>query len=308
MTDKLRIAALQMITRIAGQIETSQDTLDHNFATAARLVAAAAAQGCKLAALPENLLTFGTRAHFSRDQQQAWLVAFSDLARRNALWLVAGSLPLEHFASQEDVSMPLRWLDDEHKPFATSVVFGSDGVLRAVYRKMHLFDARVDDGTGVYRESEHFRAGSAPCVVDTPWGVMGLGICYDLRFPEYFRALRELGAHFVVLPSAFTWATGEAHWELLLRARAVENQLFVIGVNQGGGHSATRKTWGDSMIIDTWGQVLVRVGNMSPSNDSQLGEALLIADLDFEQLRNIRVKMPVWEHRKCTVTTLTSEL
>lgn len=299
MTDQLTIAACQMVTGI-GSHETP--AFDANMARITALVMAASDRGCGMAVLPENVLTFGQPGAYSQQIQAQWLDQFARLAESAGLWLVAGSLPLAEFTWQPgQTPTQVTWPAPDNmtgKPFATSVVFDDRGCIAGVYRKMHLFDAKINDATGAYRESDSFRPGSSPGLVATPWGIMGLGICYDLRFPEYFRQLRAANAAFVVLPSAFTWTTGQAHWELLLRARAVENQMFLVGVNQGGAHSATRKTWGDSMLVDAWGTVLARAGGAPADGQSQLGEQLVVARLNFAEQATLRDDMPVWLHRK----------
>jgi len=292
--DTLSVAALQMVSRT-----DDEKAVDDNLQVAASLVSRAAEAGAELAVLPENVLTFGQRDSFSRAEQLRWLQRFSELAKQHQLWLVAGSLPLQAFIVAEGGSLnQLNWAENDALPFSTSVVFNSAGDIAGVYRKMHLFDAEVNDSTRVYRESDYSQAGDAPVAVETPWGLMGLGICYDLRFPEFFRRLSAQGMRYCVLPSAFTYITGAAHWALLLRARAVENQCFMVGVDQGGEHGRRRKTWGESMIVDGWGDVLVRAGDALAVKDSQLGEHLLIAELNFTEQEKLRQRMPVLRHRR----------
>lgn len=300
MVRRFRVGLCQMVSQLEG-VET-------NFSTLEGLLGRASKANCQLAVLPENLLTFGLKARFTRDEQVQWLVRFSALARAHKLWLVAGSMPLHGFSWADgdgdgdwEVSADtIRWHDasEDVKPFATCVVFDDQGRIASAYRKMHLFDADVKDNMGAYRESDSFSRGDMPVVCETPWGRMGVGICYDLRFPEYFRALRQQGADFVVLPSAFTWATGKVHWELLLRARAVENQIVMIGVNQGGEHTPQRKTWGDSMVVNGWGEIIARAGDDKLLEDSQLGEHLVVTQVDLDELELLRKDMPVWNHRR----------
>lgn len=298
MSDTIVVAALQMVSQTTAKENAAVDTLKANLAVTARLLQNAAYQGAQLVVLPENVLTFGSSLGFPLAQQQAWLNAFSALAAEYRLWLVAGSMPIHGFEYTAGCRPEaLRWHDSQELPYATCVVFDDSGGVAGCYRKMHLFDADVADAVGCYRESDHFRAGQTPGVVATPWGTMGVGVCYDLRFPEYFRHLADAGVQWVVLPSAFTHTTGAAHWEILLRARAIENQYFVVGVNQGGEHSSGRKTWGDSMIVDAWGQVLARAGDAPLRPGSQLGEAVLVHSLDLSELCPIRKAMPVSQHR-----------
>lgn len=295
---RLVVAALQMVSQIPANDSATAETLKANLATAARLLESASHQGAQLVVLPENVLTFGAFSVFPLAQQQKWLNDFSALAAAYRLWLVAGSLPIHGFDFALGATPDsLRWHEPQGLPYATSVVFDDHGGVAGCYRKMHLFDADVADATGRYRESDHFRPGLEPGLVATPWGTMGVGVCYDLRFPNYFQWLADAGAQWVVLPSAFTHTTGAAHWEVLLRARAIENQYYVMGVNQGGEHNTHRNTWGDSMIVDAWGRVLSRVGDPRLQPGSQLGEAVLVHSLDLTTLRGIRMKMPVSQHR-----------
>lgn len=289
----LRVALAQMVSGCSDP--DPQTVIAANLAAVRRLVGEAAVRGAQLVILPENLLTFGLRQGFSLSDQQQWLSAFSALARSQGVWLVAGSLPL----TLDPLCAADKPPDDTVKPWATCVVFDCDGHTAGYYRKMHLFDASVSDGVGRYRESDSFTAGDQPVVLPTPWGKMGLGICYDLRFPGYFQALADAGAEFVALPSAFTHATGQAHWEILLRARAIENQLFMLGVNQGGEHGSGRVTWGDSMAVNPWGEVIARAQTATHGSTSgNLGEQLVVTDLDLSMTGAIRAKMPVTEHRR----------
>ncbi len=169
------------------------------------------------------------------------------------------------------------------------LVFDPRGEMVARYDKMHLFDVQVDDRQAQYSESRSFEPGSRIVCVDAPVGRIGLSICYDLRFPELYRKLLEQGAEILTVPSAFTKVTGEAHWEVLLRARAIENQCFVLAANQGGVHNATRETWGHSMIVDPWGRVLARV---------ESGEGVAVADIDLSALHALRSRMPIQSHRR----------
>ncbi|WP_407276728.1 carbon-nitrogen hydrolase family protein [Halothiobacillus sp. DCM-1] len=213
-----------------------------------RLVREAAQSGAQLAVLPENLYAMpadpsALRAMgFSPDEPPLrWL---QNLARTAGIWLVAGTLPIRDEASG--------------KLWARSYVLTATGEIAAEYDKIHLFDVTVPDGEEgeSYRESDLFLAGSTPVVVDTPIGRLGLSICFDLRFPELFRRLVDAGATVISLPAAFTETTGRAHWECLLRARAIENQVVMLAAGQVGTHASGRKTWGHSLIVDPWGQVL----------------------------------------------------
>src|SRR5699024_1648556 len=171
----------------------------------------------------------------------------ADAARQHGLWIVAGTLPL-------------RTPDRQHVRPA-SLVYDSGGNRVACYDKIHLFDVGVPGSTEAYRESDLFAPGPlTPVTVDTPWGCMGLSICYDLRFPELYRALADAGAAFVTAPAAFTHTTGQAHWHLLTRARAVENQITLVAPNQAGIHADDRRTYGHSLIVDAWGTVRAEAG------------------------------------------------
>jgi nitrilase len=271
------VAAVQLV---------SGTDISQNLQRAAYWIRKAAAQGAQLVVLPENfcllesrrLLALGQQEKESTGQVRA---ALSSLALENGIWLVAGSLPC---ASRPDGS------DTDNKVRSVCRVFNNHGESVARYDKIHLFDVDIDDGYGSYRESVLIEPGSDVVVVDTPFGKIGLSICYDVRFPELYRKLAASGANLVVVPAAFTYKTGEAHWEVLLRARAIENQVFIIAANQGGRHSDRRETFGHSMIIDSWGQIM--------AVQESAGEGMVIADLDLQQQLKIRQSMPVLAHRQ----------
>lgn len=198
------------------------------------------------------------------------------LAREHGVWVLAGTMPLkagERYA-------------------AASLLFDDKGEQQGRYDKIHLFDAEVSDGTKTYKESNYVRPGNRLVVVQTPFGRLGLTVCYDLRFPEMFRALRSQGAELIALPSAFTKVTGEAHWESLIRARAIENQLYMIAPNQCGTHEDGRETWGHSMIIDPWGRVLA---------EQQDTAGVIHAEIDLNELHALRKRMPVQQHNQFEV-------
>jgi len=211
---KVIVAALQMV---------SVNDLTVNLRRAELLVAQAAARGAKLAVLPENFALFGSsdiKEVAAREAAEAPLQVFlSDLASRYKLILVGGTIPLPA---------------EDGRVYACSLVFAADGSCVGSYRKIHLFDADVADGHGRYQESDTYAPGSAVTVVDTSIGRLGLAVCYDLRFPELFRAMLDLELDIITLPSAFTRSTGWAHWLPLLRARAIENQCLIVAANQGG--------------------------------------------------------------------------
>ena len=232
-----------------------------------------------LVLLPENFACLGTTADYQavaepigdgpiQHQLAAW-------ARQWNIWLVAGPLPTR--------------VAGESRLHTSSLVYGPDGRLQGHYHKLHLFDVDVADGHGHYRESASFLPGERWCVVDSPFGGLGLSICYDVRFPELYRQLRAAGASVLLVPAAFTYVTGQAHWLPLLRARAIENQCYVVAANQCGQHGAGRHTWGHSVIIDPWGQLLAEA-------EHQVG--LIQAELDPKFLTQIRHDMPVLNHAR----------
>jgi len=271
------LAALQMV---------SGHQLQDNLKAAAALLQQAAEAGVKVAVLPENFAVLASDQMLPCGQQEAGnqsvIRAFlAQQAKTLKLWIVGGSLPL---AMRPDGSI----IADRVR--ASCLVFNDQGDEVARYDKIHLFDAQVDDAHGQYRESDTFEAGDQVVTVDTPAGRLGLAVCYDLRFPELFRALRDKGADWVCLPSAFTWKTGNAHWHALIRARAIENQLYVVAAGQGGHNSSQRRTYGHSLICDPWGSVLAEV--------SEDGPGMVTAALDKHWLDQLRQHMPVWSHRR----------
>jgi nitrilase len=176
---------------------------------------------------------------------------------------------------------------------AASLVFDDQGRVDARYEKIHLFDVDIPDRNERYRESATVDAGHSPTVVSTPIGRLGMAVCYDVRFPELFRLLQAQGAEVLSVPSAFTAPTGRAHWEILLRARAVENLCYVLAPAQGGVHANGRETWGDSMIVDPWGKVLARVAEPGPG--------LAVAEIDHTLQQELRSRFPVLHHRRFAV-------
>ena len=269
----MSIAILQMV---------SGPAVTANLRAAERLLERAAEAGARLAVLPENFVAIGHPAPAELARAEAlgqgeilpWL---SSRARELGLWLLAGTLPL----LPDGVT--------EGKPCACSLLYDDQGRRVARYDKLHLFDADVSDSQGSYRESDHYAAGETLTVVDTPVGRLGLSVCYDLRFPELYGALRAAGAELISAPSAFTVPTGQAHWELLLRARAVETQSYLLGAAQGGVHANGRSTWGHAMAVDPWGEVLAVQAS---------GEAVLLIERDAERQAALRQRMPVTRHRR----------
>ncbi len=276
----MKIAAVQML---------ATPDVERNLARAAALVAEAAAAGAELVALPEYFCLMG------RKDSDKLAVAevpgagpiqqmLADTARRHGVWLAGGTLPLKIAAPQGG------WQADH--AYNTTLVFAPDGRLVARYDKIHLF--RFDDGERRYDEAATLRPGAAPVAFTltdrrgTAWRV-GLSICYDLRFPELYRALCAPPCDLLLVPAAFTHPTGQAHWELLLRARAVENQCVVLAPAQGGTHENGRRTWGHSMAVGPWGEVLaVREPD---------GEGVVLAEIDAARLAQVRAQLPALAHR-----------
>ena len=232
-----------------------------------------------LVLLPENFACLGTTAEYQQIaeplgegpiQQQ-----LADWARQWGIWLVAGSLPTR--------------VVGETRLHTSSLVYAPDGTLQGHYHKLHLFDVDVADGHGQYRESASFAPGERWQVVASPFGGLGLSICYDVRFPELYRQLRVAGADILLVPAAFTYVTGQAHWLALLRARAIENQCYVLASAQGGVHAGGRRTWGDSLIIDPWGEIVARLPE---------GPGVVVADLDPARIAEVRASLPALKHRK----------
>jgi deaminated glutathione amidase len=260
----------------AVQLQSTTDT-EQNLASAERLVRAAASDGADLVVLPERLDIRGGTSDYlgGAEPLDGRPVEWArSLARELGIDLVAGSIA-ERREGHERVSN-------------TSVHVGPDGELRAVYRKIHMFDIEVE-GT-VYRESEHTEPSAEVVLSETANGVgLGLTVCYDLRFPELYRILALRGARIVTVPANFTRITGQAHWEVLLRARAIEDQIFVIAPGQGNLPSTDADSYGNSMIVDPWGEVLAR----APME----GEHVIAADLDLARQEEIRAKLPSLANR-----------
>ena len=248
-----------------------------NLDVATRLVRRAAGRGATFVGLPENVAWMGLekdRPSAAERLDGPTLSCFAELAQQLRIYLLAGSV-LEAGAPGGRV-------------YNTSVLFGPDGGRLAAYRKIHLFDAEVGDGA-TYRESDAVAPGEGPVTAETPFGTVGLTICYDLRFPELYRALSRAGATLLTVPSAFTLMTGKDHWEVLLRARAIENQAYVLAPAQGGRHTDQRVTYGQAMVVDPWGLVVARAPD---------GEGFALAELDPELLARVRRNLPALRHRR----------
>lgn len=264
----MRIAAIQM---------TSGADKAHNLDVATQLIRKAAESGAEFAGVPENFAWMGPepeRAANAESLEGETLARMASLARELKITLLAGSV-LENGAPGGRV-------------FNTSVLFGPDGSRLGVYRKIHLFDVEVGDGQ-TYRESAAVAPGTDVVVADSPVGKVGLSVCYDLRFPELYRKHADAGAVLLTVPAAFTLMTGKDHWEVLLRARAIENQAYVIAPAQQGRHPKDRLTWGHAMVVDPWGLVVARASE---------GEGFAMADLDAAYLAKVRKSLPALQHRR----------
>ena len=266
------------MTQIAAVQMTSTTDVRANVAEATRLVREAAEAGARLAVLPENFaLMAGTReqllaigeAYGAGPIQEAT----ADAARMHAIWVVAGTIPLT--APRERVRAACIVYDDRGEPVAR-------------YDKIHLFDVELRDGESHF-ESRVIEPGDQVAVVDTPAGRLGLSICYDLRFPELYRQLLDRGAEVVAIPSAFTAYTGRAHWAPLVRARAIENLVYVVAAAQVGLHAKGRETYGHSMVVDPWGVVVSELAR---------GPGVVIADVDPGRMAQLRSQLPSIEHRR----------
>ena len=258
----------------------SSANLQANLAQAAELVGEAAHEGAAFALLPEyfpimsddETAKVGIGEAPGAGPVQDFL---AEQAHKHGLWLMAGTFSLQS-AEPERV-------------YNSCLLYNPDGVCTHRYDKMHLFDVRVgDEEQEVYNESNTIVPGRATVVAETPIGRVGMTVCYDLRFPELYRELSNRQAEILTVPAAFTYATGKRHWELFLRARAVENLCYVIASNQGGQNTETRRTWGHSMIIDPWGDVLCSL---------EEGPGVACADIDLARVHTLRQSFPALEHR-----------
>ncbi len=275
----MSVAVIQMV---------SQDDVLANLVAARSLLEQAAAGGARLVVLPENFAAMGCRDLAALGRAEAlgegpilpWLAR---AARELNLWIVAGTLPLPP--------------DDQPqaKALACSLLIDQHGQRVARYDKLHLFDVEVADNRGQYRESADYAHGARLVLADTPVGRLGMSVCYDLRFPEMYTALRNAGAELISVPAAFTAVTGAAHWQVLLRARAIETQCYLLAANQGGIHPGGRATFGHSVIVDPWGLLMA---------EHAQGPAALFAQLDAPAQTAIRQRMPVHSHRRFSVELL----
>jgi predicted amidohydrolase len=270
-SSQLNIAAIQMV---------STPNLEENLEVAARLIKAASDFGSQLVVLPEYFCLMGLKDTDKVNLREAAgsgpiQERLAAIAEENQVYLVAGTIPLE--------------AKESNKVLNTSLVFNPQGKQIARYDKIHLFGFQTD--TERYEESETIAPGSQPSqfqmtINGIEWR-FGLSICYDLRFPELYRAMGDVDCH--LIPAAFTFTTGKVHWEILLRARAIENQCYVLSSAQGGTHINQRRTWGDSMLIDPWGQILTNLPH---------GEGLITGTLSKDKLKEVRSELPALKHRK----------
>jgi nitrilase len=266
------LAAIQMV---------STANVDENLKTAGRLIREAAEQGALVVVLPENFSCMGKnerdKLELTEPGGEGPIQCYiSSLSKELAIWIVAGTISLK--------------AHDKDKVAAACLVFNDKGKQVARYDKIHLFDVSLPAGSGdSYRESATIEKGHSPVVLDSPVGKLGLAVCYDLRFPELFREMLNSGLDVIALPSAFTEETGRAHWEVLLRARAIENQCYLVAANQGGLHENGRSTYGHSLIVGPWGEVLA-----CKAKD----EGVVSASFDQIKQARIRAEFPALSHRQ----------
>lgn len=262
----LAVAAVQMV---------STPDVAENLAAAAEGIAQAARGGARLVLLPEYFCLMGgadtDKVAIREADGDGPIQAFlADAARRHGIWLVGGTLPLD--------------AGDAARVYNSSLVYGPDGTRVARYDKIHLF--RFQQGTDAFDEARTIAPGSTPATFDAPCGRVGMSICYDLRFPELYRAQGTLSL--ILAPSAFTFQTGKAHWELLLRTRAVENQCYVLAAAQGGEHPTGRRSWGHSMLVDPWGEIV---------DCRESGFGVVAGTIDPSRLADVRAALPALTHR-----------
>lgn len=266
-----KVAAIQM---------SSGPNIQANLDEAAKLIEQAASQGAELIVLPENFSQMPTNdqervSNAETDGNGAVQTFLKNQAKKNKVWIVGGTLPIKSA--------------EENRPYASSLVFNDQGERVARYDKIHMFDVLIEENNETYHESATTMPGDDVVVIDTPFGRMGLSVCYDLRFPELYRTMIDEGMELCILPAAFTAYTGQSHWEPLIRARAIENQCYIVASAQGGYHLNNRQTYGHSMIVNPWGNVLGSVGT---------GPGVVITEVDRELLLTTRKNFQVLNHRR----------
>jgi nitrilase len=271
----VQVAAIQM---------NSGEDVAANLTRARRALRSAAADGAVLAILPENFARMGKkesdRIAITEEDGAGPLQDFlAAEAARSGMWIVGGTIPLRS--------------EDPKRPYAAALVYDGKGKQAGRYDKVHLFDVRVPGSEEAYRESSSTTPGSTPLLVETDWGMLGVAVCYDLRFPELFRWMSNAGMDLLAVPAAFTYRTGKAHWEPLLRARAIENLCYLAAAAQTGTHPAGRQTYGHSMLIDPWGAILADAGSRP---------GFICAEIDTGRLKRLRQQFPVLEHRRFGAT------
>ncbi|MEA3176021.1 MAG: deaminated glutathione amidase [Gammaproteobacteria bacterium] len=270
-----KVAAIQM---------TSGHIVADNLAAAGELLLEAKDAGADIACLPENFCFIGLKdadklAVAEADGSGVVQQFLSDTARRLKMWILGGTIVLRG--------------DTPSRVANSSLLIDAAGKRVARYDKIHLFDVTIPGRNEQYRESSHVMPGREPVLADTPVGRLGMSVCYDMRFPELYRELVAQGAEWLAMPAAFTVPTGRAHWETLLRARAIENLCYVVAPAQSGTHSSGRETYGDSLIVDYWGQVLSRLAK---------GTGVITADIDLAKQAESRVRFPALANRQLGIS------
>jgi predicted amidohydrolase len=258
------------------QMNSSGD-IHANIAKIGAMVADAAKRGAQLVALPENCFIMeepgqGAARVLYTQMEHPGLAAAINMAKNHRVWLLIGSMAVK--------------VDGSHKTVNRSLLIGDSGQIVHSYDKIHLFDVELPGGEK-YMESAKMLPGSHAVLADTPWAKLGMTVCYDVRFPHLYRTLAQAGAEVLAVPAAFTYVTGEAHWHVLLRARAIENGCFVIAPAQVGTHPGNRNTYGHALIVDPWGKVLADAGSE---------ESVIIAKIDMQQVQQIRSRIPSLKH------------
>jgi deaminated glutathione amidase len=266
-----KVAAIQM---------TSSHIVADNLAAAGDLLREAKEAGADIACLPENFSFIGLRDAdklqvAEADGSGAVQSFLSETARKLKMWILGGTIVIRG--------------DSDRRVANSSLLIDAAGKRVARYDKIHLFDVTIPGREEQYRESAHVAAGREPVIADTPVGKLGLSVCYDMRFPELYRELVSQGAEWLAMPAAFTVPTGRAHWETLLRARAIENLCYVVAPAQSGTHTSGRETYGDSLIVDYWGQVLSRLAK---------GTGVITAEIDLAKEAETRARFPALDNRQ----------